>query len=340
MEYESSQTIYYDFNKEAFLIADKTKKVRDEKKINDTSVFREFVSKFTANKGALIGFFAIILICIFALFAPFLTPYQYDQIQAANQNLSPRIPGVESLGIFNGKIMGISQYEKTNLKNTYYFFGTDTLGRDLFARTAMGTRISLFVVAVMIDMFIGVTFGLVSGFFGGVMDLFMQRIIEILSGIPSIVVVTLLMIVFKPGLVTIILALVFTNWIGMSKLVRALVLKQKEQEYILAAKTLGASDFSLIFKEILPNIFGSVIVMTMMSIPGAIFMESFLSFLGLGIPEPMASLGTLVSTGYKKMMIYPYMIAIPVTVFVILMLSFNLVADGLRDALDPKMKNV
>lgn len=301
---------------------------------------QEKVQKFLSNKGAMVGLVVILLIVLFALVGPYVTPYTYNQVETGRQNLPPRIPVLEKTGIFNGVLKGVGLYTGADKEKLYFYFGTDTLGRDLWARASMGTRVSLFVavVAVLIDMVIGVTFGLISGYFGGVVDLVMQRIIEILAGIPSIAVVTLLMIVLKPGLLTIIIALMMTNWIGMSRLVRAQVLRLKEQEYVLAARTLGASHRTLMFKEIIPNLLSSIIVMAMMSIPGAIFMESFLSFIGLGIPEPLASLGTLISTGYKKMMIYPYMVAIPVVIFVALMISFNLVADGLRDAFDPQMK--
>jgi oligopeptide transport system permease protein len=146
--------------------------------------------------------------------------------------------------------------------------------------------------------------------------------------------------VFKPGLVTITLALALTGWIGMSKIARAQVLKLKEQEFILASKTLGAKDFFIIFKEILPNIFGQLIVMSMFSIPNAIFTEAFLAFIGLGVPQPLASLGSLISDAFKSFTTHPYMIVFPVIVLAIIMLSFNMMADGLRDAFDPKMKEM
>ena len=189
-----------------------------------------------------------------------------------------------------------------------------------------------------IDVFIGITYGLVSGYFGGKVDLFMQRFVEIISGIPNLVVVILLVLVLKPGLQSIIFALMITGWISMSRVVRSQVLKLKELEFVLAARTLGANSFTIILKEMLPNIIGQIIVMTMFSIPNAIFYESFLAFVGLGLQPPLASLGVLISTGYQSLLIYPHMVIFPVVVLSILMLSFNLVADGLRDAFDPKMK--
>jgi oligopeptide transport system permease protein len=230
----------------------------------------------------------------------------------------------------------------TGLEDIYYWFGTDVLGRDIFTRTWEGTRISLYIalVAVIVDMCFGMIYGLVSGYFGGKVDMVMQRFAEILNGIPTLVIVTLLILVFKPGLVTITIALALTGWIGMSRIARAQVLKLKEQEFILASKTLGARDFFIIFKEILPNIFGQLIVMSMFSIPNAIFTEAFLAFIGLGVPQPLASLGSLISDAFKSFTTHPYMILFPVIVLAVIMLSFNMVADGLRDAFDPKMKEM
>ncbi|MBQ5340610.1 MAG: ABC transporter permease, partial [Oscillospiraceae bacterium] len=204
-----------------------------------------------------------------------------------------------------------------------------------------GTRVSLIIAlaAVVIDIVIGMVYGLVSGFFGGMIDSVMQRFAEILNGIPTLVIVTLLGMVLPAGIVSIIFALMLTGWIGMERIARAQVLKVKEQEFVLSSRTLGAGKFRIIFSEILPNIMGQVIVTSMFSIPNAIFLEAYLSFLGLGVPAPMASLGSLVSDGYKSMTTFPHILIIPVIVMAVLMLCFNLFADGLRDAFDPKMLN-
>ena len=194
------------------------------------------------------------------------------------------------------------------------------------------------VAAIIIDVVIGVTYGLISGYFGGKVDSVMQRIQEIINSIPTLVVLIILLMFMKPSLVTIIIALAFTEWIGMSRITRAQVLKVKEEEYVLASRTLGAKDFFIIFREILPNIYSQMIIMVMMSIPNAIFYEAYLSFIGLGLPIPEASLGTLINDGYKSFLVYPYIMLIPVAIFSLLMLCFNLFGDGLRDALDPTMK--
>lgn len=316
--------------------------ISDEQEMlsSTTGFFHDAFLRFTANKGAVLGFIAITIILVFALFGPSMSPHVYNEIITEHINLPPRIPFLENLGIFNGMWEGIDVYAKKGFDSLYYWFGADGLGRDLWARVWVGTRISFLVafVAVVIDVIIGITYGLISGYFGGKVDLIMQRIVEIISGIPNLVVVILLVLVLKPGLISIIFALMITGWISMSRVVRSQVLKIKEMEYILAARTLGASSMVIVLREILPNIIGQIIVMTMFSIPNAIFYESFLAFVGLGLQPPLASLGVLISTGYQSMLIYPHMVIFPVIVLSVLMLSFNLMADGLRDAFDPKMK--
>lgn len=319
-----------------------------------TSYWKDAVGRFVKNKGAVVSLICIIFIVFMAAVGPYMNGYGYDETNMSHSNLPPRIPGIERLGILdgseskklsNGTVLKKNPYisedgKETGLEDTYYWFGTDVLGRDIFTRVWMGTRISLYIAlaAVIIDMFIGLSYGMISGYFGGAVDTVMQRFAEIINGIPSLVVVTLLIIVLRPGLQTITLALAITGWIGMSRIARAQVLKLKEQEYVMASRTLGAGNFRLIFKEMLPNMFGPVITNTMFSIPNAIFTEAFLAFIGLGVPVPMASLGSLISDAFKNFTTHPYMIAFPVIVLVLLMLSFNILADGLRDALDPQMQ--
>lgn len=278
-----------------------------------TPAWKDSLKRFAQNKGAVIGLASLIIIAILAIVAPMVSKWDYALIDSSLQNIKP---GAE------------------------HIFGTDAYGRDLWTRLWFGTRISLFiaVVAIAIDVIIGMTYGLISGYFGGRVDSVMQRIQEIINSIPTLVILTILLMVMKASLFTIILALSFTEWIGMSRITRAQVLKVKEEEYVLASRTLGAGSFFIIFKEILPNIYSQMIIMVMMSIPNAIFYEAYLSFVGLGLPIPQASLGTLINDGYTAFIAYPFQLLIPVIVFSILMLAFNLFGDGLRDALDPTMK--
>lgn len=278
-------------------------------------LWKDILARFFENKGAVIGVILIILITLMAIFAPIFSKYTYDGVDTASINLAP---------------------------SAQHLFGTDSFGRDLWARLWTGTRISLFiaVVAVVIDVVVGMTYGLISGYFGGMVDAILQRIQEIINSIPTLVILTILLTVMKPSLTTVILALIFTEWIPMSRITRAQVLKVKEDEYVLASRTLGASDMFLIFKEILPNIFGQLIIMSMMTVPNAIFYEAYLAFVGLGLTVPRASLGTLINDGFDYFLVYPYQMLIPSVVLAVLMLSFNLFGDGLRDALDPTMKEM
>jgi oligopeptide transport system permease protein len=210
----------------------------------------------------------------------------------------------------------------------------------MFVRLWFGTRISVFigVVAAALDLVIGVTYGGISGYFGGVVDDVMMRVVDVLWGIPYLLVVILLLVVMKPGLTSIILAMTITGWTGMARLVRGQILQLKEMEYVLAAKSIGASPRRIIARHLIPNTMGVVMVSLTMTIPGAIFNEAFLSFIGLGVPMPLASLGTLANEGYQVLLVYPHNLIIPAAAISLLILSFNFVGDGLRDALDPRLR--
>lgn len=324
-----------------FELARRPEKILDEV-YEGQAKWKETLSIFCKNKGAVIGMVFLILMILLSIFGPLLTPYSYDTINKEYLNLPPRIPGIEKLGIFDGTLNGKDMYEIKGCKDLYFWFGTDSLGRDLFTRFCYGVRISLLIGAVsaLLNMIIGVTYGLISGYYGGKLDIFMQRFIEVLNGIPSLVIVSLLVIVLKPGISSIIIAMAISQWTGTARLVRANTLRIKEMEHIMASRTLGVRTGRIMFKEIFPNLLSSVIVMTMMSVPGAIFMEAFLSFVGLGIPNPQASLGSLINDGYTNMMLYGYQLAIPAVFFALLMLALNMIGDGLRDALDPTQKQI
>jgi oligopeptide transport system permease protein len=221
-----------------------------------------------------------------------------------------------------------------------FWFGTDEFGRDMWTRVWAGTRVSLYIafLAAILDMFVGVTFGAVSGFLGGRVDDLMQRVIEILNGIPYLVVAILAMVVFEPGIITISIAIGITGWTYMARIVRGRMLQLKEQEFALASRSLGASRSRLVWKHLIPNSLGPIIVNLMFTIPSAIFAEAFLSFIGLGIQVPEASLGSLISDGASQIRFHPYLLWFPSIVFCLIMICFNLLGDGLRDAFDPKMR--
>jgi oligopeptide transport system permease protein len=221
-----------------------------------------------------------------------------------------------------------------------FWFGTDEFGRDMWTRVWAGTRVSLYIafLAALLDMFVGVTYGAISGFKGGRIDDVMQRGIEIMVGIPYLVVAILAMVVFQPGILTISIALGITGWVYMARIVRGRMLQLKNQEFALASRSLGASGSRLVWKHLIPNSLGPIIINLMFTIPSAIFAEAFLSFIGLGIQVPDASLGSLISDGASQIRFHPYLLWFPSLVFCLIMICFNLLGDGLRDALDPKMR--
>lgn len=224
--------------------------------------------------------------------------------------------------------------------NKTYFFGTDTLGRDIFVRSLYGARISLLIalVATLVQFFIGVIYGGVSGYVGGRVDNFMMRVVDIIDTIPLMLYVILLMVVLGAGLLTIIIALGSVYWVRMARLVRGQVLSIKENEFILAARTLGASPWRIMVRHLIPNSMGAIIVSLAMMVPSAIFTESFLSFIGLGVSAPQASWGTLASDAMGGLRTYAYQLFVPSFFISMTVLSFNFLGDGLRDALDPRLR--
>lgn len=299
------------------------------------------------NKAAIFSLVILGIIIIMAFLGPAISGRDgYDQ-NVKHANLPAKIPALENVSWlpFDGTMTNkagieIDMYEKKGV-DEYYWFGTDSLGRDIFTRLWEGTQISLFIalLAAVIDMVIGVAYGAISGYFGGRIDNVMQRITEIVMGIPNLVIVVLLILVLEPGILSIVIALSITGWVSMARVVRAQVLKMKEQEYVLAARTLGSSHGKIIFKHLVPNLAGVIIINTMFTIPSAIFFEAFLSFIGLGLQAPAASLGTLIDEGFKSLLTYPHMLMFPAITISVIMICFNMVADGLRDALDPKMRD-
>ena len=301
---------------------------------------------FFRNKRAVTGLVIVLLIVFFAVFGPMMSRYGYKDIvsittkvngrnrQITAGGLAPRIPWLH-------KLLGGEAYEDQFADRTF-IFGTDDMGRDLWTRTWHGARGSLLsaFITILIDMIVGMSYGLVSGYFGGVTDNIMQRFVEVANSVPRLVIVSVLAIFMKKGVGLVIVALLLTEWIGMSKIARAEMLKIKEQEYVLASRTLGARSSHIIFKEILPNTIGPIITQAMFSIPTAIFTEAFLSFVGVGIVLPQCSVGTLIEDGFNNITTLPYQILPPILVLALLMLGFNFIGDGLREALAPKLEDM
>ena len=232
----------------------------------------------------------------------------------------------------------IDQYDKVG--NKTYWFGSDSLGRDLYIRVLYGARVSLLIalVATLVNFFIGVLYGGISGYAGGKIDNVMMRIVDVIATVPLLLYVILLMVIFEPGLKTIMIALGTVYWVRMARIVRGQILSIKEQEFVLAAKTIGASTWRILVRHLIPNALGPIIVSLAMMIPNAIFTEAFLSFIGLGVNAPMASWGTLANDAVAGLRSYPYQLFFPATFISITVLAFNFRGDGLRDALDPRLR--
>lgn len=265
------------------------------------------------DKAAMLGLIFILALLLFAIIGPAFSSYSYEDQNFMQANLAP---------------------------SAEHWFGTDSLGRDLFVRVLYGARISLSIgiVASLINLVIGVIYGGISGYAGGRTDRIMMNIVDILYSVPTLLYVILLMVVFKPGLMNIFVALGISYWLQMARIVRGEVLKLKEQEFVLAAKSMGAGSSRILVKHLIPNAVGAIIVSLSMSIPDAIFTEAFLSFIGLGVSAPMASWGVLASDGVNSIRVFPFQLFFPALAISLTMLAFNFLSDGLRDALDPKMR--
>lgn len=301
-------------------------------------------TRFFAKKRSVIGLVIVLVILVLAVFGPMLSGYGYREISSVvdpetgkeivARGISPRVPWLHKL--FGGEAFTDEFADKL------FIFGTDDLGRDLWTRTWYGARVSLLIafVTIVIDVIIGMTYGLISGYFGGAVDSVMQRFVEVANSVPRLVIVSVLAIFMPKGIGLVIVALLITEWIGMSKIARAEMLKIKELEYVLAGRTLGASNFSIIFNDVLPNTIGPIITQVMFSIPTAIFTEAFLSFVGVGIMLPECSVGSLIEDGFNNITTLPYQIVPPIIVLALLMLGFNFIGDGLREALAPKLQDM
>lgn len=269
--------------------------------------------RLSKNKVALVSLGIILLYIILAIAGPYMTPYDYKSNNPDAMDLLP---------------------------NREHWFGTDSLGRDLWERVWMGGRVSLMIgfVVTIINTLIGIVIGGISGYFGGKPDMVIMRIIDVLYGIPTIIVAILVMMLLDSGITSLIVAMVVTGWIGSARFVRGQVLQLKNLEFVLAAKTLGAGSTRIIALHLIPNIMGLIITNLAMAIPNAIFNEAFLSYIGLGIKPPATSWGQLARIGATVFRIYPYQLFIPAFFISTTMLALNLLGDGLRDALDPRLR--
>ncbi len=287
------------------------------------SYWKDVASRFFANKVATLSIFVLLAIAIMSIIGPYMVEYDYraTDVEAVSKILSEH--GKEGMG-----------------PSDEHIFGVDTLGRDLWARVWMGARYSLIIgfVAAIVQAVIGILVGCISGYFGGAVDMLIMRFVDILNAIPYLIYVIIIMMIFGSGLMPILLALTLTGWLSMARLVRGQILTLKNEDYILAARNLGTSPIVIMLKHLIPNCMGIIIVSLSMAIPSAIFSEAFLSFLGIGLAAPLTSLGQLISTGIKEMRNYPYLLIIPSAVISLLMLSLQLIGDGLRDAVDPKLR--
>ncbi len=278
-----------------------------------SSYWQDAWSRLKKNRMAMAGLWMLAFLFVCAALVPFFSPYTYYETKLHLKNHPP---------------------------SWQFWFGTDELGRDLFTRLFWGARISLFVgiSASLIDLIIGVSYGAFAGFIGKKTDECLMRIADILYSIPYLLLVILLMVIMGSGIMTIIVALTLTGWIGMARIVRAQILQIKELDFVKAALAMGASKKRVLLQHLIPNVMGSIIVTVTLAVPTAIFAEAFLSFLGLGVQAPIASWGTMASDGLSALRYYPWRLFFPAGFISITMLSFNLLGDGLRDAFDPRLR--
>lgn len=269
--------------------------------------------RFRRNRAATAALGFLVLLVAFAILAPMLGSYTYYETVLANKNQPP---------------------------SATHWFGTDDLGRDMWTRIWYGARISLFVglSAAIIDLLIGVLWAGCAVTCGGWVEELMMRVADVLYGLPYLLVVILLLVVMGAGLIPIIVAMTITGWIPMARIVRGQLLQLRTRDYVLAARALGAGEGRILFRHLLPNALGPIIVTVTLTVPHAIFVEAFLSFLGLGVQAPIASWGTMANDGLAAMKFYPWRLFLPAGFISVTMLAFNLVGDGLRDAFDPRLR--
>ena len=279
-----------------------------------SSLWSDAWRRLLANKAAVAGGLILLLLIVLAIFAPWIAPHSYSY---QNLDLGAQPPSGD------------------------FLLGTDTIGRDLFSRILYGARVSLLVgfVATVVALVIGVSWGIVAGYFGGRIDSVMMRIVDVLYGLPFIIFIILLMVIFGRNIWLLFAAIGAVEWLTMARIVRGQVLTIKNQEYVLAAQAMGVTNMQMFRKHIFPNILGPIAVYATLTIPQVMLLEAFLSFLGLGIQPPMSSWGTLIRYGVESMEEYSWLLIYPGLTFTITLFALNFFGDGLRDALDPKISS-
>ena len=283
-----------------------------ERAVKGRSLWDDARRRLFRNRAAVASMIVLGLLVLCAVIGPFLTPYAYDEI---NKN-----------DVWVGPLTGD------------HLIGTDSLGRDLLARlfTGLGVSLAIGAVATTVSLVIGVAWGATAGYLGGVVDEVMMRIVDVLYSLPYIFFVIILMVVFGSNFILLFVAIGAVEWLTMARIVRGQTLSLKQKEFIEAARAAGLTRKAIIARHIVPNLLGPVVVYVTLTIPGVILAESFLSFLGLGVQPPMASLGTLISNGAADMELAPWLLIFPSITMVVTLMCFNFIGDGLRDAIDPK----
>lgn len=308
----NATTADYNFDAHSFTLVGNREIEAEKISGSPITFWQEVRHRFFKNKLATLGLIILTLILFFAVLGPYMRPFGYSAM-GDKYNAAP---------------------------DAVNWFGTDDLARDVFVRLAYGARVSLAIgfIAAVIDVLIGVVYGSIAGYKGGKTDNYMMRLVDVLSAVPYLLVVIILLVVMKQGILPMILALTVTGWLNMARIVRGEILGIKQREFVMASKVMGGSSHHIILRHLIPNIMGSIIVTMMLTIPSAIFTESFLGYLGLGIQLPFPSWGTMASEGIKSVDLYPWRIIAPAVAISLTIFAFNAVGDGLRDALDPKQR--